>query len=112
MRIETTLELPNNIGEVIFFADLSDFSIANDGIGSYEYFGAKGYDRGSDYLHLEKIDWDNSLYSDVQNSLIWDWVNDLSGGDDCPYQKLCNVAEQPYSQKLEDDKERYDLRNV
>ena len=26
------------------------FSIGNDGIGSYEYWGCKGYDKGFDYI--------------------------------------------------------------
>jgi hypothetical protein len=111
MRIETSIELPN-IGEVVFFADLSEFSIENDGIGSYEYWGHKCYDRGTDYLQLEEIHWDKSLYSEEQNNLIWDWVCEEAGGDNCPYQKLCDLAETPYSQEQADRKEAYDLRNV
>lgn len=30
-----------------------DCSIQNDGIGAYEYWGAKGFDAGSNYLSLE-----------------------------------------------------------
>lgn len=95
MKIETYIELPN-IGEVTFFANLSDFTVENDGIGSYEYFGFKGYDNGTDYLHLEEINWDKSLYTAEQNKLIWDWVNENAGDEGCPYQKLCDLAEAPY----------------
>jgi hypothetical protein len=112
MRIETSFELPK-VGEVIFFADLSEFSTENDGIGSYEYWGKKCYDHGTNYLRLEKDPhWDKSLYTEEQNNLIWDWVCEEAAGDNCPYQALCDLAEEPYAQQREDDKERYDLRNV
>jgi hypothetical protein len=111
MRIETQIELPN-IGEVTFFADLSDFTIENDGIGSYEYFGARGYDSGTDYLYLEELNWDKSLYTEEQNKLIWDWVNKNAGDKGCPYQKLCDLAEAPYFEDLESQREAYDLRNL
>lgn len=30
--------------------DIDNISIGNDGIGSYEFCGAKGFDRGNDYI--------------------------------------------------------------
>jgi len=43
----------------------------NDGIGSYEYWGQKCYDRGEDYYILEDFPtWDKSLYSFEQNWII------------------------------------------
>jgi len=111
MRIETHIELLN-IGEVTFFADLSDFTKENDGIGAYEYWGSKSYDSGSDYLNLEELNWDKTLYTEEQNKLILDWVNENAGDDNCPYQKLCDLAEEPYFEDLESQREAYYLRNL
>ena len=112
MRIETQIEVPN-VGEVTIFADLSDFSIENNGIGHYEYFGAKGYDKGTSYLCLETDpNWDEKLFTAEQNKAIWLWICDEAAGDNCPYQKLCDIAEPIWSQDQADRKEAYDLRNV
>jgi hypothetical protein len=114
--IEVSLKLPNFgeviIGEVTFFADLSDFSTENDGIGAYEYWGQKCYDRGTDYLHLEELNWDKNLYTEEQNKLIWDWCFEVAGGEGCPYQALCDNAEEAYAEDLEIQKENYALRNL
>ena len=58
-----------------------DIQIQNDGIGSYEFWGMKGYDAGVDYKICETITWDRTLYSDEQNNAInnyvqsnWDYI--------------------------------------
>jgi hypothetical protein len=48
----------------------------NDGIGSYEYWGFKGYDRGETYLTLEDITWNKTLYTDEQNVFIDEYIGD------------------------------------
>ena len=93
--IKTFIEIPT-IGEVEIFANLSDFEVENDGIGEYEYWGAKSYDAGTDYLHLEELQWDKSKYTDEQIAFIDNWIWEKAGDDDCPYQKLCDIAEKPY----------------
>jgi len=67
-----------------------DASVENDGIGSYEYWGFKGYDHGHDYFIVENITWDKNKYTEQQNQEInkylennWDKVHD----------QLCDVAE-------------------
>jgi hypothetical protein len=49
-----------------------DFELTkeNSGIGSYEYFGFRGYDSGSDYYECDGYSWDESLYSPKQNKAI------------------------------------------
>jgi len=43
----------------------------NDGIGSYEYWGMKGYDAGQDYPVLNDFpEWDKSIYTESENWLI------------------------------------------
>ena len=32
-----------------------DYRIENDGIGAYEFWGARGYDKGTDYVIVEDI---------------------------------------------------------
>jgi len=48
------------VGETEIKLDV-EFSLQNDGIGSYECHGFKGFDAGSDYLEIEDIVpvWDN-----------------------------------------------------
>ena len=43
----------------------------NDGIGAYEYWGTRYYDKGVDYVSLENDPtWDMSKYTDYQNNII------------------------------------------
>jgi hypothetical protein len=42
-------------------------------------------------LHPQK-----SKYTDEQNTFIDNWTWEKAGDDDCPYQKLCDIAEEPY----------------
>lgn len=47
------ISLPEDLGEEI--EARVDFSVQNDGIGSYEYWGFKGYDAGTDYIEVEDV---------------------------------------------------------
>ena len=44
------------------------------GIGSYEFWGFKGYDKGE--LYVDDIIWDESLYSPEENLIIYNYVRD------------------------------------
>jgi hypothetical protein len=101
-----------NIGVVELRAQLSDFELMNEGIGGYEYFGFRGYDHGSDYLHLEVITWDESLYSPQQNTDIDNWLGDMVDMEGCPYAEFCEMAEPHYQDYIEGMKEAYALRNL
>lgn len=57
----------------------------NDGIGSYEYWGSKGYDKGVDYLICENMTWDKSLYTEEQNAIIDQYI-------DANYEKLSDAV--------------------
>ena len=53
----------------------------NDGIGSYEFWGAKGYDSGSDYAHIDNVVLDpdhsfNDFLSGQQRKDITGWIDD------------------------------------
>jgi len=68
MTIKVTIEN----GEDSFDVQLEGtLELQNDGIGSYEYWGQKCYDRGEDYYILEETPtWNHSLYSFEQNWII------------------------------------------
>ena len=51
-----------------------NYEIKNDGIGGYEFWGSRGYDQGVNYLELNRVNWDTSLYSEKENKSILDWV--------------------------------------
>lgn len=48
----------------------------NNGIGSYEYWGSKGYDAGSTYPIVDRFEWDRKLYTEEQNELIDKYIID------------------------------------
>ena len=57
-RLNTILEL-NGIeinGRTYNFDIEFSYHWDNDGIGSYEYWGMKGYDKGHDYVEIDSID--------------------------------------------------------
>jgi hypothetical protein len=47
----------------------------NDGIGSYEFWGSKGYDSGTDYWEIDNIEWDKSKWTDAENKVIEQYIN-------------------------------------
>lgn len=52
------------------------YTMENDGIGSYECWGFKGFDRGEDYVYVQNAKWDESLYTAEQNDAIRKYVDD------------------------------------
>ena len=55
----------------------------NSGIGSYEYWGSKGYDSWQDYLVVDDITWDESLHTKQENDIIKQFIDDTE-----EYEKL------------------------
>jgi hypothetical protein len=53
-----------------------DYIIANTGIGSYEWWGSREFDAGYDHAIVEKVKWDESLFSPEENEIINKWVID------------------------------------
>ncbi len=54
MNREIKISIEAAHGELDIRVD-AELRVENDGIGAYEYWGAKGIDRGSDYVELEKF---------------------------------------------------------
>ena len=48
----------------------ANFYPESTGIGSYEYAGIKGYDKGQDYFSCDDVRWNRSLYTEEQNAII------------------------------------------
>lgn len=69
--METTImQTLNVLGEELEIEFDVDYCMENDGIGDYEYWGAKGHDSGSDYPVVEEVKWDESLFDTWQNAEI------------------------------------------
>jgi hypothetical protein len=47
-----------------------EYSIENDGIGPYEYWGSKEVDRGTDYIVIDNTDWDTTGFTQEEIDLI------------------------------------------
>ena len=68
----------------------------NDGIGAYEYWGAKGYDRGHDYVSLEYYGdptWNESDYTEDENRIINEFRSDSK-----KWGKLCEYICEKYAE--------------
>jgi hypothetical protein len=48
----------------------ANFYPESTGIGSYEYAGIRGYDKGQDYFSCDDVRWNKSLYTEQQNAII------------------------------------------
>ncbi len=45
-------------------------TVERDGIGGYEYGGARYFDEGNITAEVDGMEWDKTLYTDEQNKLI------------------------------------------
>lgn len=52
-----------------------EYSVHNNGIGSYEYWGQCCYDKGTDSVIIEDWTWDTKKYSEEKNELIADAIS-------------------------------------
>lgn len=50
--------------------------VENDGIGSYEFWGYKGYDKGVNYIVVDELIYDKSEYTPEQQQLIDKYFED------------------------------------
>lgn len=71
IEIYRLLDINSEEKEIEFFCD---YEILNDGIGSYEFWGSREYDAGTNYLELQSVNWNKDLYSSRENDIIEDWV--------------------------------------
>ena len=76
MTIPIEIEYRNEAGEIDYVTvDFTGTVISeNNGIGSYEYAGIPGFDKGQDYLVCEEITWDKEEYTDAQNKVINEYL--------------------------------------
>ena len=70
-EIETDIEDE----DIIVVEFVYTVSKENDGIGSYEFHGSRGYDSGTDYIVVEDIEWDKSKHSDRENEVIQSYLD-------------------------------------
>lgn len=74
-EVEYTNPATNEV-DYMYVDFMGDVVVENDGIGSYEFWGVVGYDHGHDYNMCENIEWDKSLYTDEQNKIIEDYLDE------------------------------------
>lgn len=73
----------------------ADVCIENDGIGCYEFWGYKGFDRGHNYVTLDGDPvWDERLYTDAENRIIKEFRKDAK-----KWGALCNAFCEEYSER-------------
>lgn len=78
-----------------------DYHIENDGIGSYEYWGFKGYDKGTDYLVVENVKLiKNDTYSEEDVKYIEKHIKEN-------YETICEHLEEQCQQHLENERQSY-----
>ncbi len=70
-EIETDIEDE----DIIVVEFIYTVSKENDGIGSYEFHGSRGYDSGTDYIVVEDIEWDKSSHTDRENEVIQKYLD-------------------------------------
>lgn len=57
-----------------------DMLLQNNGIGAYEYWGYRGYDRGQDYWECDgPIEWNKKAYTEQENKAIEEYIQENEG---------------------------------
>lgn len=75
MTVTLSIEVPTDDNIISVELDC-ELSWENNGIGGYEFWGMKGYDKGEDYLVVDSEDWDRNKYTEEENTLIAKYVSD------------------------------------
>lgn len=78
----------------------------NDGIGAYEYWGAKCFDKGHDYVSLEhngNPTWKEADYTEEENKVIKEFQNDPK-----KWEILCERFCEEYGEQGRDDEDYRD----
>jgi len=95
------LDYDIEIGEKVLTVTFEAFPrIENDGIGSYEFWGMKGYDAGQNYISLEHYGsptWNPEDYTCEENKAIAAFIN-----DPILLKRLENYFCQEYANQLND----------
>lgn len=72
--INQDIELDEHIITVTF--TVSKYTIENDGIGKYEFWGRSGYDKGVDYRIAEEISYDITPFSLLEQDYINNYIKE------------------------------------
>lgn len=67
------VELPNRPEPINIEVDV-EYSWENDGIGAYEYWGAKGYDHGTNYVAIDDCKWNSDSYTREEIAIVEDEI--------------------------------------
>lgn len=83
----------------------------NDGIGPYEYWGAKGFDHGHNYVVIEDYSYDQTgmtpeeiktIDSMIEN-MMEDWANSIADETEDDYDGDCEPDDYDYDERVNYD---------
>lgn len=72
-----TIYLENRNEDIDIDVDV-EFDILNDGIGPYEFWGQKCFDKGKDYLEVVGVEWDKTGFTEEEVEIIKKEIDKLS----------------------------------
>ena len=102
MVIEYFLEDKENEANSFYVEFSGDIKWENDGIGLYEYWGAKCFDKGNDYpVMWDSPKWDETKHSESENLKIKEFLEDIDNED-----IICNLIEKE-AMKYENRRNNY-----
>lgn len=71
----------------------------NNGIGSYEYAGIRGYDKGQQFVNMDDDPtWDRENFTDLQNAAIATWFKEQHNAENV----VAQICEQYRDESLSD----------
>lgn len=82
------------------------YTIARNGIGDYEFWGQKCYDRGAKFVQIESQEWDKSLYTQEENKEIESkiteeqlekWTEEIMDSLEPDFERTEDVDEEDYN---------------
>lgn len=79
MRLKTTYEIEytkDNVYHCLGVKFSGIPSVQNDGIGYYEFWGSKEYDKKNDYLEIDDLQWNDKDFTEEENIIIENYVQD------------------------------------
>ena len=73
-----------------------EYSIENDGIGWYEYWGSSQYDAGQNRYIIENITWNHNAYSQEVNAELEEYLQEGNN-----YEETCKVLKEELDRVFE-----------
>lgn len=76
-----------------------EYSLENDGIGAYEFWGSQEFDHGRTYAVIENMTWDRNKHTPEENTAIEKYLEN---------EENYNVLRDELSERLDKDLEDFE----